>query len=87
MGAPAEAQKGSLEDYSRRWGQSHRFCREHRLSGKPAQRQASADIDVLVIAAITAIAVARAVMSAISCDGHLRRHHAALHERQAHPER
>jgi hypothetical protein len=86
MGAPADDQTGNLEDCSRSGGQRHRFRTKHRLSGKPAQRQASAGIGIHVVAATTAIAVARRMMSAISRDGHRRRHHAALDEGQAHPE-
>ena len=42
-------------------------------------------MSTFVIAATTTVAVAWPVMSAISRDGHRRRHYAALDEGQAHP--
>ena len=86
MGAPAEDQTGSLEAFSRSWGQSRRFSREQALSGGPAYGEADTGFHVLVIAATTAVAAARPVMSLISGDGHPGRHHAALDEGQAHAE-
>ena len=84
--APAEQQVNGLEAWSRSGRQGRRFRQQHSMSGRPAHGQAHACIS-LVIAATTAVAAARSMIDAISRDGHLRRHHAALHERQAHPER
>jgi hypothetical protein len=83
--APAEEQAGKLEACFRSWRQSRRFPREEALSGRPAHGQAHFCIG-LVIAAATTVAAARPVVSAISSDGHLRRHHTALDKGQTHPE-
>jgi hypothetical protein len=57
------------------------------LRGSPAYGQASAGIHALVIAATTAIAAVRTMISAIRRDGNFCRHQAPLDDRQAHPER
>jgi hypothetical protein len=84
--APAEGQRRYLEASSGSWWQCHGFSREQAMSGRPAHRNTCAGAGAAVIAAATPMAVAGPSVAGIGRDGHLRCHHAALDEGQAHPE-
>jgi hypothetical protein len=82
----AQVQPGNLEICSRSYWQRQQFPRHQTLSGRPACGETGGGIHVVMIAAPTAVAATRPVMSVIGRDSHLRRHDAALDQGQAHAE-
>jgi hypothetical protein len=86
MAASAEVGMASLEARSASSWQGRRFAGRQALSGRRAQREARACVEVAGAVATT-VAAMRARFGSFGRQSHPDRHQAALDERQAGPER